>query len=382
MDTKPTNTVKKPKSAKQMEAFKKANDAKNEALRKWREENIRRVEIGEEPLVWAKKAKARKDAVKNKEKEDKLHSLFLKSLEIQKKHIEDDEEKSRIDRLKIKIKPATNNTRRNKPIRKAEYSDTDDSYSESDSESDIEYEDQPKQPERSEPLKLVNDAKVANVDDVRAEYQREFQRGQQEALYVEALLQQQKEQQKQQKQQQPAPAPQPPVVARPAPAPQPPVVARPAPQPPVVARPAPQQQPKRSQYAKREDFDDLKKEIINKIQQPQVKVNGESYNLITDTKIAKKPIEPPKYTTDINYVYNQQTLQKPVEQKKPLNSVRSAIEPTPEPAPAPHQRPNLSEERLRSMMGMKQRYDLPKPQSTERYTTDSALLNRMFFNQN
>ena len=360
MYTNTTNTVKKPKSAKQMEAFKRANDAKNEALRKWREENIRRMEIGEEPLVWAKKAKARKDAVKNKEKEDKLHSLFLKSLEIQKKHIEDDEEKSRIDKLKIKIKPATYKTRRNKPNRKAEYSDTDDSYSESDSESDIEYEDQPKQPERSEPLKLVNDAKVANVDDVRAEYQREFQRGQQEALYVEALLQQQKEQQKQQKQQQPAPAP----------------------QPPVVARPAPQQQPKRSQYAKREDFDDLKKEIINKIQQPQVKVNGESYNLITDTKIAKKPIEPPKYTTDINYVYNQQTLQKPVEQKKPLNSVRSAIEPTPEPAPAPHQRPNLSEERLRSMMGMKQRYDLPKPQSTERYTTDSALLNRMFFNQN
>ena len=376
MDTKPTNTVKKPKSAKQMEAFKKANDAKNEALRKWREENIRRVEIGEEPLVWAKKAKARKDAVKNKEKEDKLHSLFLKSLEIQKKHIEDDEEKSRIDKLKIKIKPATYKTRRNKPNRKAEYSDTDDSYSESDSESDIEYEDQPKQPERSEPLKLVNDAKVANVDDVRAEYQREFQRGQQEALYVEALLQQQKEQQKQQKQQKPAPLAtqtQPPVVARPAPL---------ATQTQSPAQPAPQQQPKRSQYAKREDFDDLKKEIINKIQQPQVKVNGESYNLITDTKIAKKPIEPPKYTTDINYVYNQQTLQKPVEQKKPLNSVRSAIEPTPEPAPAPHQRPNLSEERLRSMMGMKQRYDLPKPQSTERYTTDSALLNRMFFNQN
>ena len=376
MYTNTTNTVKKPKSAKQMEAFKKANDAKNEALRKWREENIRRMEIGEEPLVWAKKAKARKDAVKNKEKEDKLHSLFLKSLEIQKKQIEDDEEKSRIDKLKIKIKPATYKTRRNKPNRKAEYSDTDDSYSESDSESDIEYEDQPKQPERSEPLKLVNDAKVANVDDVRAEYQREFQRGQQEALYVEALLQQQKEQQKQQKQQKPAPLAtqtQPPVVARPAPL---------ATQTQSPAQPAPQQQPKRSQYAKREDFDDLKKEIINKIQQPQVKVNGESYNLITDTKIAKKPIEPPKYTTDINYVYNQQTLQKPVEQKKPLNSVRSAIEPTPEPAPAPHQRPNLSEERLRSMMGMKQRYDLPKPQSTERYTTDSALLNRMFFNQN
>jgi hypothetical protein len=392
MDTKPSNTTKKPKTAKQMEAFKRANDAKNERLRKWREENLRREARGEEPLVWATKAKARKDAVKAKEKEDKLHSLFLKSLEIQKKQLEDDEEKARIDKLKIKVKPTTNTTRRNKPIRKDEYEDIDDYYTESDSEDD--YEEQPKEPLRSEPLKLVKEEKVANVDDIRAE----FLRGEQEAQYIKALLQQQKQQQ-----QQPQPAPQPQTPARPpAPAPQPQTPAQPAPRPQLPPRQQPQQpnrqeayrtEPldkseiaKRPQYATREDFDDLKKEIINKIQQPntnQIKVGNESYNLITDTKV-KKPIEPPKYTTDINYVYNQQTLQKPIEQQKPINTIRSAIEPAPEPpAPAPNQSPTLSEERLRSMMGMKQRYEIAQqPPQPIQYTTNSVLLNRMFFNHN
>ena len=396
MDTNATNTVKKPKSAKQMEAFKKANDAKNEALRKWREENIRREARGEEPLVWAKKAKARKDAVKNKEKEARLHALFLQQLEVQKKQMEDAEEKARIDRLKIKIKPTNNNsTRKNKPIRKAEYSDTEDS--------DDDFIEQPKYKSvRSEPVKLVNNMEDSddeddedddvkpNVDDIRAE----FERGEREAQLAKYLLEQQKLLQKPP----PAPTPPPPTpvkqvgqvrqvapVEQVAPAPAPAPVA-PRKQEAYRTEPLDRSEiAKKPQYATRDDFDDLKKEIITKIQQPQIQVNGENYNLITDTKL-KKPIEPPKYTTDLNYVYNQQTLQKPVEQ--PLNNVRSAINPVVEPITpqkiTPQQQlvsPTLSEERLRSMMGMKQRYELPKPQSTERYTTNSALLNRMFFNQ-
>jgi len=372
MNTNPTNTTKKPKTAKQMEAFKRANDAKNERLRKWREENARRAERGEEPLVWATKAKARKDALKAKEKEDKLHSLFLKSLEIQQKQVEDDEEKARIEKLKIKVKPQERNaTRKRKPVR----CPISDSESESDSESDTEddYEEQPNTLQRSEPIKLVNQDKVANVDDVRAE----FLRGEQEAQYIKALLQQQK--------QQPAPAPEPQPqssIRPPAPAP--------APRPQLPPRrEAVRTEPmdkseiaKRPQYATREDFDNMKAEVINKIQeyqQPQITVGNEKYSLITDTKQPKKPIEPPRYTTDINYVYNQQTLQKPID--KPLNIVRSSINPEPPaPAPAPNHNPNLSEERIRSMMGIRQRYE-PVQQPIQ-YTTNSALLNRMFFNHN
>jgi hypothetical protein len=382
---KPTNTTKKPKTAKQMEAFKKANDMKNERLRKWREENLRREARGEEPLVWATKAKARKDALKNKEKEDKLHSLFLKSLQIQKKQIEDDEEKARIDRLKIKIKPTNNNsTRKNKPIRKAEAEpDTDDSD-----------DDFIEQPTNKEPVKLVNNIEDSddddvnlnvkhNVDAIRAEFTAETERGEREAQLAKYLLEQQKILQKQQ----PAPiAPQTPApIAPQTPAPIAPQTPRRQPQEAYRTEPIDRVEiARRQQYATRDDFDDLKKEIINRIQQPQVKINGDSYNLITDTKIAKKPIEPPKYTTDINYVYNQQTLQKPVEQQKPLNSVRS-ITPIaePEPEPAPYQSPTLSQERLRSMMGMRRRYEPVQQQSQHiKYTTNSALLNRMFFNHN
>jgi hypothetical protein len=395
MDPNNTKPTKKPKTAKQMEAFRRANDTKNERLRKWREENLRREARGEEPLIWAKKAKARKDAIKVKEKEEKLHSLFLKSLEIQKKQLDDDEEKQ-----KSKVKP--NTTRRNKPIRKEEYSDIeDDYYSESDSDSEEEYEEQPKESLRStEPSKIVKEEKITNVDDIRAQ----FQRAEQEAQFVKYLLEQKKhlEKQNQQQPQQPAqqPAQQPQTPARP------PAQQQPQQQPQTPARPQlpPRQQPanrdpqqQRTQYATRDDFNDLKTEIINKIQNKQIEVNGENYNLITDTKV-KKPIEPPKYTTDINYVYNPQTLQKsvandynqkPVEQpQERLNNVRSAINPQErivEPAPQPQQNPNLSEERLRSMMGMKQRYEIgqqppPPDKSATQYTTNSALLNRMFFN--
>jgi len=369
MDTKDTKPTKKPKTAKQMEAFKRANDAKNERLRKWREENARRAERGEEPLVWATKAKARKDALKAKEKEDKLHSLFLKSLEIQQKQVEDDEEKARIEKLKIKVKPQERNaTRKRKPVR-CPISD-----SESDSDSDTEDDYEEEQPNNSLPVK---DDKVANVDDVRAE----FLRGEQEAQYIKALLQQQK--------QQPAPAPEPQPqssIRPPAPPPRPQLPPR---QEAYRTEPLDKSEiAKRRQYATREDFDNMKAEVINKIQeyqQPQITVGNEKYSLITDTKQPKKPIEPPRYTTDINYVYNQQTLQKPIDNKpqERLNIVRSSINPeppAPAPAPAPNHNPNLSEERIRSMMGIRQRYE-PVQQPIQ-YTTNSALLNRMFFNHN
>lgn len=374
MDTKDTNTTKKPKTAKQMEAFKKANDAKNERLRMWREENLRREARGEEPLVWATKAKARKDALKAKEKEDKLHQLFLKSLEIQKRQLEDDEEKARIEKLKSRSKNTSNSTRKQKAIKPINKVVDDYCYSESDSDSDSEDEftEPLKTPLRSEPIDTERveqglETIEANIDDVRAE----FERGEREAQLAKYLLQQQKQLQKQQ---QPAPAPVQP--ARPQLPPRPEAVRTEPMDKSEIA--------KRPQYATRDDFDDLKKEIVNKIQQqqhqqPQIKMNGDSYNLITDTKQKKQqPIEPPKYTTDINYVYNQQTLQKPQEQ--PLNIVRSSINPEP-PAPAPNHNPNLSEERIRSMMGMRQRYEpVQPPKDAIQYTSNSALLNRMFFN--
>ena len=388
MDPNNTKPTKKPKTAKQMEAFRRANDTKNEKLRKWREENLRREARGEEPLIWAKKAKARKDAVKVKEKEEKLHQLFLKSLEIQRKQLEDDEEKARIEKQKTKVKP--NTTRRNKPIRKEEYSDIEEDYyyTDSDEESESESEDEEEPLRSTEQPKMVKDEKVANVDDIREQ----FQKAEQEAQFVKYLLEQQKQLEKQKLQQpapQPAqqpqlqPAPQPQSFIRPIPQPQPqtPVRQQPAQQPTQPPQLPPKQQPQqRTQYATREDFNDLKTEIINKIQNKQIELNGDKFNIITDTKV-KKPIEPPKYTTDINYVYNPQTLREPVEEQKPLNTVKSAINPVIEPSPPPQQytRPNLSEESLRSMMGMRQRYEVNQPQTIQ-YTTNSPILNRVFFN--
>ena len=107
--------------------------------------------------------------------------------------------------------------------------------------------------------------------------------------------------------------------------------------------------------------------------------NKQPINIIRDTK---QRIEPPKYTTNLNTVYNPQTYNPQTYNTLPVNNPQTynTIN-KPAPAPAPSQ--NLfRENQLRQLMGIKQierpRYEPLKQEI--RYTSGNPILDRLLNN--
>ena len=170
------------------------------------------------------------------------------------------------------------------------------------------------------------------------------------------------------------------------------------------------------ELATAEDFKQLQQEIgdifyknkiVNElIKQQEAKSYTNSYtnsvnnqNTQNDPKLpniiqSTKRIEPPRYTTDINVVYNPNTLQQPIHPPAPKQTqqqpqTRTLIYDTkvvPNRQPIQQQQPVINgnqfrESQLRQLMGLKQierpRYE--PQQTTTQYRTNSDLLNRVFF---
>jgi len=345
--SEPSKPTKKERSAKQKESLEKANKIRAEKLKIWKAEKAKADAEGKEYTTWNRKAYEKK---KKRSEDDALYDTILKAIEEREEKKKEEEARKAEERKK----PIKNKTLKNKNNYRI---------------NQIEQTPQIKQLPINN--KTINSYK--NDDDSEDSYSSDSDSSESTDLKVKEELWKQTQQEigevfiknkivndfiKQQKTLEPEYKP------LPAPAPTP-------------APPAPPAPPTK------QDLHNLKNEIISFYQSTKdiQESNSQPINIIRDTK-QRTILEPPKYSTNINTIYNPQTYNTLKQLPQPPPAPAPAPAPAP-PAPAPSQ--NLfRENQLRQLMGLKQierpRYEPYKPEPSIKYTTGSPILDRLVNN--
>ena len=372
--SEPSKPTKKERSAKQKESLEKANKIRAEKLKIWKAEKAKADAEGKDYTTWNKKADEKK---KKRTEDDALYDTILKAIE-EREEKKKEEEARKAEKRKKPIKNKTLKNRNNYRINQIEQT--------------------PQIKQLPINNKTINSYK--NDDDSEDSYSSDSDSSESTDLKVKEELWKQTQQEigevfiknkivndfiKQQKTLEPEYKPLPPP---PAPAP------TPTPTPPtkqdlellkqeIIKQHQIRQQQERQEIIRRQEE---QKQQIKQI--PHPKQENTTIGLITNTKINQKAVlEPPKYNTNIDTIYNPQTLNTlPI--YKDSNIIRDTKQPAPAPAPAPQpfilDGNHFRENQLRQMMGLKQierpRYEPYKPEPSIKYTTGSPILDRLVNN--
>ena len=363
--SEPSKPTKKERSAKQKESLEKANKIRAEKLKIWKAEKAKAEEEGKDFITWNRKAYEKK---KKRTDEDALYDTILKAIdEREEKKKEEEARKAECfaERSFQRKKPIKNKTLKNRnnyrinkiqqeetlqikplPTKNSYINDNDkeDSYS-SDSDS-----------LESTDLKVKEELWKQTQQEIGGVFLKN--------KIVNEFIKQQKTLEPEYKPLPPPPAP------PPAPAPE-----RATKEDLELVKQEIIKQHQIKQQQERQEIIRRQEEQKQQIKQiPHPKQENTTIGLITNTKINQKAVlEPPKYTTDINTVYNPQTLnslQSYSQQLPIIKDTKISNKPV---------EPNLfRENQLRELMGLKQierpRYE---PENKIKYTTGSPALDRL-----